>query len=84
MAKEKTKYYLIQGRLLGKKESGGYYLYKEGKWHPDKENAIMDRLWGYDPSEPPGSPYVIGNTSIMDEIEEIQFDRAREYLGEDN
>ena len=82
MKKEKTRYFLINGRRLGKKEHGNYFLYKEGEWQPDTECAILDRLLGYDPSEPPGSPYGIGNTSIMGEIEEITYKRAKEYMDE--
>ena len=36
---------------------------------------------GYDPTEPPGSPYAIGNMSIMDEIEEITSEKAMELTG---
>ena len=82
MKKEKTRYFLINGRRLGKKEHGNYFLYKEGEWHLDTECAVMDRLLGYDPSEPPGSPYRIGNTSIMDEIEGITYEKAKEYMDE--
>lgn len=37
---------------------------------------------GYDPSEPVDSPYAIGNTSIIDEIEEISFDKAMRVINE--
>ena len=42
----------------------------------------MDHLMGYDPSEPVDSPYAIGNTSIIDEIEEISFDKAMRVINE--
>ena len=42
----------------------------------------MDHLVGYDPSEPADSPYAIGNTSIIDEIEEISFDKAMRVINE--
>ena len=35
----------------------------------------------YDPHEPPGSPYGIGNTSIMDEIEDITYEEAMKLTG---
>ena len=54
-------YYLIFDNLLGKKEDGKYYLYGENGWERDDNSVIMDHLMGYDPSEPPGSPYGIGN-----------------------
>ena len=80
--KEQTNYYLIRERVVGKKEDGRYYLYREGKWIPDTESVIMDRLMGYDASEPPGSPYAMGNLSIMDEIEDITYEEAMERIGE--
>ena len=76
-------YYLIFDRLVGKKENEGYYLYSDGEWVLDSKNVIMDHLMGYDPSEPAGSPYGIGNLSIMDEIEEITHERAMELIGGD-
>ena len=75
------RYYLILNRIIGKQEGEKYYIHKQGEWVPDKDFMIMDRLMGYDPSEPPGSPYGIGNTDIMDEIEEITLERAMRYTG---
>ena len=77
-----TTYYLILERIVGKQENGVYYLFKNGEWQIDRRCVIMDRLMGYDPSEPPGSPYGIGNLSIMDEIEEITCEKAMELIGE--
>ena len=54
---DKATYYLILERQVGKREDGKYYLFKDGKWEVDTENAIKDRLVGYDPSEPIDSPY---------------------------
>ena len=76
-----TKYYLIWNSVLGKEEDGRYYIFRNGQWTPDKESIIMDRLVGYDPSEPEDSPYKMGNLSIMDEIEEISCERAMELIG---
>ena len=78
---EETRYYLILGRRLGKKDGGKYFILRGGAWEEDNNNEIMDRLMGYDPSEPPGSPYGIGNTSIMDEIEEISYEQASVLSG---
>ena len=78
---EETRYYLILGRRLGKKDGGKYFILRDGAWEQDNNNEIMDRLMGYDPSEPPGSPYGIGNTSIMDEIEEISYEQASVLSG---
>ena len=77
-----TTYYLILERIVGKQENGVYYIFEDGEWQIDRRCMIMDRLMGYDPSEPPGSPYGIGNLSIMDEIEEITCEKAMELIGE--
>ena len=77
-----TTYYLILERIVGKQENGVYYIFEDGEWQIDRRCVIMDRLMGYDPSEPPGSPYGIGNLSIMDEIEEITCEKAMELIGE--
>ena len=76
-----TRYYLILGRRLGIKDGGKYFILRGGAWEEDNNNEIMDRLMGYDPSEPPGSPYGIGNTSIMNEIEEISYEQASVLSG---
>lgn len=78
---ENAEYYLIKERLVGKKENDLYYLFIDGKWVPDEECMITDRLWGYDPSEPEGSPYRFGSMSIMDEIEDISFEEAMKLTG---
>ncbi len=78
---EQTRYYLILGRRVGKKDGGKYFILRDGAWEQDDNNEIMDRLMGYDPSEPLESPYGIGNTDIMDEIEEISYEQARVLSG---
>ena len=76
-----TIYYLIFDRLVGKREDARDYLYSNDDWVPDTESVIMDHLMGCDPSEPPGSPYGIGNGSIMADIEEISYEQAMELIG---
>ena len=69
---KKITYYLIRNRIIGKREKDSHvsdYLFKDGDWVPDKGDVIMDHLVGFDPSEPAGSPYRIGNMDIMDKIE---------------
>ena len=78
---ENAKYYLILDAIIGKKEIGRFFLFRNGEWNPDTENMIMDRLVGYDPYEPPGSPYGFGNGSVMDEMEEISSEKAAELTG---
>ena len=78
---EKATYYLILDTIVGKKENRRYFLFRNGDWNPDTENMIMDRLVGYDPFEPPGSPYGFGNGSVMDEMVEISSEKAAELTG---
>ena len=80
MTENNTEYYLIRERILGKNENGQYSLFKNGTWQPDTEHLIMDTLMGYDPYEEPDSPYGIGNTSIMEEIETISAEEAKAFL----
>ncbi len=80
------KYFLIDGIRLVK----GYckddrfnlvhsaFEYRNKKWKEINTNVINDRLMGYDPTE--DSIYGIGNTEIMDSIEEITEEKAKELL----
>ena len=67
------KYYYIKRKKLYARGENLFdnYIYKDGKWIKDTKNIVSDRLLGYDPSEPPDSPYGFGNTDMMDDIEEI-------------
>lgn len=82
MTEKQITYYLIEKCRLGKKENVAYYLFIDAEWVWDEKNVIMDHLMGYDASEPVDSPYAIGNTSIIDEIEEISFDKAMRVINE--
>lgn len=75
-----TTYYLILNNQLGKEEDGKYYLYTNGSWVLDTKSTILGRLMGFDPSEPVDSPYAMGNMDIMDTIEVITEQQAREFL----
>lgn len=80
------KYYLICGRRLVKGVSlsedcslaSTAYEYVGDAWKEIDVNEINDRLVGYDPSE--DGPYAIGNTDIMDEIEEISEADLEKYM----
>jgi len=76
-----TKYFLILGKIVAKEDSTGDYIFKDGNWEPDTTNMIWDRLMGYDPTEDSDSPYAMGNSSIMEEIEEISCEKAMELIG---
>lgn len=75
-----TTYYLILNKQLGKEEDGKYYLYTNGSWIPDTKSTILGRLMGFDLSEPADSPYAMGNMDIMDTIELITEQQAREFI----
>ncbi|MBR3004192.1 MAG: hypothetical protein IKH67_03895 [Lachnospiraceae bacterium] len=81
MKTKKTTYYLIRDRLVGKREKGSDYLFRDGEWVPDERGVIMKRLIGFDPWEPEDSPYRFGSLSIMDDIEEISFEEAMKIIG---
>ena len=80
MEEKKITYYLIKGRMLGKREDDKDYLYGEEGWIPDVSMEIMKRLYGFDPSEPEDSPYAVGNTDIMEELEEIGCEKAEKWM----
>jgi hypothetical protein len=75
-------YYRIKDLdMLGKEEDYIPYLYKPGKgWVVDNDNVLMDRIMGYDDSEPANSPYKIGNSSTMDLVEEISEKSAEKFI----
>jgi hypothetical protein len=75
-------YYRIKDLdLLGKEEEYVPYLYKPGKgWVVDNDNILMDRVMGYDDSEPANSPYKIGNSNTMELVEEISQKVAEKFI----
>ncbi len=75
-------YYRIKDlNLLGKEEDYVPYLYKPGEgWTVDNDNVLMDRFMGYDDLGPADSPYKIGNTSVMDLVEEISKEEAENLI----
>nr|WP_314460710.1 hypothetical protein [uncultured Clostridium sp.] len=75
-------YYRIKDlNLLGKEEDCTSYLFKPDKgWIVDNDHILMDRLMGYDESEPDDSPYKIGNTSILDLLEELSENEAQKFI----
>ena len=64
------------GKRIKRGEHYDDYLFKSGKWVVDDEYVIPDHLIGFDPSEPEDSPYRIGSTSVMMEMEEISEEKA--------
>ena len=86
MKATKLNYYLLKDSedsgLVTKGYSFYHWIYYDFEWHKDTENIVNDKLIGYNPSEPGDSPYAIGNTSVMDEIEKISYEEAMETLAE--
>lgn len=66
-----TYYKMCCPSFICKADNDKYYIYKDGEWIIDKEMIVFGKLIGYDPYEPDDSPYKIGSTSVMDQIEEI-------------
>ena len=75
----KAEYYFIEDKYLGKYEGHIFYLLKEEGWSEDKDRYIIGKLIGYDASDD-DTPYAIGNTEIMDQIQEISKEEANERL----
>ena len=68
---DRLRYYLMNDRgIIAKGISFENWIFdfESRKWVEDTKSIINDALMGYDPSEPEGSPYGIGSTSVMDEI----------------
>ena len=80
MKDKKAIYYLIHNSTVAKREeSNGVYsgfIFRNGKWISDEQSIILDHLWGYDPSEPEGSPFRFGNESVLREMKEISEEEA--------
>ncbi len=76
-----TRYYLICDSIVGKEENDEYFIFDDG-WKPDTSWTLFGRLMGYDPFEPPDSPYAVGNMKVMDEVKPLTEDDAKEILGD--
>lgn len=79
-----TYYHIMDLNRIGKSEDHTPYIYdlKKG-WVEDSANVLMDRIMGYDETEPDDSPYKIGNSSIMDCVKQISEDEMKSILGID-
>ena len=74
-----VKYYFINDLgIVAKSTDEGDFLFdtKHGKWVFDVNRKLLDRLIGFDSSEPYGSPYAFGSTDMLDKVEEISEDKA--------
>ncbi len=77
-----TYYLLKDSGLVARRSDFTCWIYRSFKWNRDTENKVMDKLMGFDPSEPADSPYAFGSTSVMDDIEEISCQEAMDLIGE--
>lgn len=79
-----TVYYRIKDlNMVGKEEDYVPYLYKPGKgWIVDRDNILMDRIMGYDETEHSKSPYKIGNSGMMNLVEQISEKEAEKIIAE--
>ena len=74
----KTYYYIDELHAVASRSGNSCWLYdKELGWTKVHTAIVEDYLNGYDPSEPVGSPYRLGNSDIMDEITQITGTEAR-------
>ena len=74
-----TKYYFINDLgIVAKSTDEGDFLFdvKQKIWVFDKNRKLLDRLIGFDSSEPDGSPYAFGNTDMLDRVDEISEEEA--------
>ena len=78
------KYYHIIRRNLVAKGEGWFdnYIYQNGEWVEDTKCLVSDRLFGYDSSEPADSPYGIGNTDMLEDIETITEEEAMKLIAQ--
>ena len=70
-----TKWYIIDGSILGKSDQCGHFIFNNGQWEKDTTHLIGDCLIGYDTTE--DDFYAIGNMEIMDRIKEISEGEAK-------
>lgn len=77
-----TTYYLMNDlNMIGKEEHFVPYIYQKDRgWIVDEDNLLMDRVMGYDKSEPSGSIYRIGNSEMMEQVKEISEEEAIQFI----
>lgn len=70
------KFYIIDNNRLLCTNRIETFEYINNNWIERDNSEITDRLLGFDSSEPNDSPYVIGNTEIMESIKELTFSQV--------
>lgn len=79
----RTYYYISDLNKVGKEEEFIPYIYDKIRgWVVDQSNILMDRILGYDDTEPEDSTYRIGNLDRLDRIIEITEEEALRKIEE--
>lgn len=74
-------YHIKDLNMVAKEDEFVPYVYEPGKgWVVDKDHILMDRLMGYDNTEPADSPYRIGNTSMLEAVKEVSEKEAEKLI----
>ncbi len=72
---------IVDKNLIGRyKDMTETEIFVNGRWIFDKDSLINDRRVGYDEFEPEGSPYKIGNTEMLSNIEKITQEEAMQLI----
>ena len=79
----RTYYYISDLNKVGKEEEFIPYIYDKIKgWVVDQSNILMDRILGYEDTEPEDSTYRLGNLNMLDRITEITEEEALKKIEE--
>lgn len=76
------RFYIIDNNRLLYTYGIETFEYINNSWIKTNNSEITDRLLGYDSSEENDSPYLIGNTDIMESIKEISLKEVIDRYGE--
>lgn len=79
----RTYYYISDLNKVGKEEEFIPYIYDKIRgWVVDQSNILMDRILGYEDTEPEDSTYRLGNLNMLDRITEITEEEALKKIEE--
>ena len=74
-------YEIIDLKMIAKIEEHIPYIYDSQQgWIRDMKYLLMDRIMGYDASEPADSPYRIGNLDMLERVRKISREEAEEHI----
>lgn len=74
-------YEIIDLNMIAKIEEHIPYIYDSQQgWVRDMKCLLMDRIMGYDSSEPKDSPYRLGNLDMMDRVRKISREEAEKRI----